>query len=159
MYVNKSLKKYIDELAAKKPVPGGGSAAGLAGAIGTALLEMVCNFTIGNDKYKSVEKTVKKHLFSLTKARKTFLALIDDDTEIYSKIRDAFRTKDKKIIEKALKDGYYVSSRACRLSKGTMETALGLAEKGNPNLITDVGCAAELLQAAFNSAAFNCKIN
>ncbi|MBU1888291.1 MAG: cyclodeaminase/cyclohydrolase family protein, partial [Candidatus Omnitrophica bacterium] len=87
MYVNKSLKKYIDELAAKKPVPGGGSAAGLAGAIGTALLEMVCNFTIGNDKYKSVEKTVKKHLFSLTKARKIFLALIDDDTEIYSKIR------------------------------------------------------------------------
>lgn len=158
-YSEASIARYIDHLAARKPAPGGGSAAGLVGAAGTALLEMVCNFTIGNDKYKNVEETVKKYLFGLTKTRENFIALVDDDVLAYSKIRDAFRTKDKKNIDKALKDGYYASDRACRLSKSTMEIALSLAEKGNPNLITDVGCGAELLRAAFNSAVFNCEIN
>ena len=54
MHINEPLKKYIDELAAKQPTPGGGSAAALAGAMGSALLEMVCNFTIGNKKYKDI---------------------------------------------------------------------------------------------------------
>ncbi|HBG63060.1 MAG TPA: hypothetical protein DDX16_02260 [Candidatus Omnitrophica bacterium] len=46
MYSNQSLKHYLDNLAAKKPAPGGGSAAALVGAIGCALLSMACNGTI-----------------------------------------------------------------------------------------------------------------
>jgi len=156
---NESVKKYINDLAARRPTPGGGSAAGLCGALGAALLEMVCNFTIGRDKYKDVEQDIQRHLASLKKARVEFTALIDEDVKIYSAIRDAFKKKDKKNIEKALKDGYYISLKMCRLSKDGLRIALEISGKGNINLITDVGCGAELLNAAFNSGIFNSNIN
>jgi len=159
MYINESLRKYIDDLAAKQPTPGGGSAGALAGALGIALLEMVCNFTIGNRKYKDVEKLVDAHLAALKKIREEFTVLIDEDVKIYDSICSAFKTKDEKIIEKALKDGYSISLKICALSKSGMDIAKELAGKSNVNLITDVGCAAELLNASFNSGVFNCQVN
>lgn len=159
MYVDGSMKKYVDDLAARLPAPGGGSAAGLNGALGTALLEMVCNFTVGKEKYKAVEQDMKKHLVSLKKIREEFMILIDEDVKAYSTIRDVFKGKDKKVIDKALKDGYYISLKSCELSKKAVEIAVDLPEKANPNLITDVGCGAELLNASFNSGIYNAGIN
>ena len=159
MYINEPLKKYIDELAARQPTPGGGSAASLTGALGIALLEMVCNFTIGNRKYKDIEEVTMSHLAALKKIREEFMALIDEDVKVYCSICSAFKTKDEKIIDKALKDGYYISLKMCKLARSGMEIAAGLAEKSNANLITDVGCGAELLKASFNSGVFNSEIN
>ncbi|MFH1854746.1 MAG: cyclodeaminase/cyclohydrolase family protein, partial [Candidatus Omnitrophota bacterium] len=155
----KSIRRYMEELAARQPAPGGGSAAGLVGATGAALLEMVCNFTLGNERYKNHHNDIQGHLKTLKRIREIFLVIIDDDVKIYSAIHDAFKAKKKKDIEKALRNGYYVSDKACRLSKDAMEIAMDLAVKGNVNLITDVGCGAELLESAFNSAVFNCRIN
>ena len=159
MYINEPLKKYIDELAARQPTPGGGSAAGLAGALGAALLEMVCNFTIGNKKYRDIEEVVSGNLIVIKKIRDEFLILVDEDTKVYSSICAAFKTKDEKIIDKALKDGYYISLKMCELAKSGMKVSSSLAEKSNVNLITDVGCGSELLKASFNSGAFNAEIN
>lgn len=159
MYINDTLYNYIFDLAAKQPTPGGGSAAGLCGALGAALLEMVGNFTIGNERYKDVEKDVQAHLTSLKKIREEFSLLIDKDVETYSAIRSAFKTKDKKVIDKALKDGYRISLNICKLSMEAMNIGAGLSIKGNLNLITDVGCGAEFLNAAFNSGIFNAEIN
>ncbi len=159
MYINEPLKKYIDELAARQPAPGGGSAASLTGALGIALLEMVCNFTIGNKKYKDVEEVVNIHMAALKKIREEFMALIDEDVKVYGSICSAFKTKDEKIIDKALKDGYHISLKMCKLSKSGIDVALVLAGKSNINLITDVGCGAELLKAGFNSGVFNSEIN
>ncbi len=159
MYVNESVNKYIEDLAAKKPAPGGGSAAAFTGALGIALLEMVCNFTIGKERYKDFEQDITKDLALLTGIRKEFSALIDEDVKAYSAIRDAFKTKDKKIIEAALKNGYDICQKICGSAKSGLNIALDLSEKGNLNLITDVGCGAELLNATFNSGVFNCEIN
>ncbi len=159
MYRDDAIKKYIDDLAARLPAPGGGSAAGLCGALGAALLEMVCNFTAGKEKYKDVEQDIQVNLVSLKKIRDEFTAIIDEDVKAYSAIGDAFKTKDKKIIDKALKNGYDVCLKICELSKKAAVIGLDLSEKGNPNLITDVGCGVELLNAAFNSGVFNCEIN
>lgn len=159
MYINERIGKYLDDLAARKPAPGGGSAAGLCGALGTALLEMVCNFTIGNEKYKDIESQVQTCLDFLKKIESAFALLVDEDVRAYSAIRSAFKTKDKKSIDKALKDGYYVCLRICELSRDAMRIALNLSENGNANLITDVGCGAELLRASFNSGVFNAEIN
>ncbi len=159
MYINESVKKYIDDVAARQSTPGGGSAAGLCGALGTALLEMVCNFTVGKEKYKDVKQDVQGYLVSLKKVRDEFSIIIDEDVKAYSAIRDAFKTSDKKLIDKALRDGYYVCLKICKLSKVAMEIAPDLAEKGNAGLITDVGCGAEFLNATFNSGIFNCEIN
>jgi formiminotetrahydrofolate cyclodeaminase len=159
MHINEPLKKYIDELAAKQPTPGGGSAAALAGAMGSALLEMVCNFTIGNKKYKDIEDIAADCLISAKGIREKFLLLVDEDTKIYSSICAAFKTKDEKIIDNALKEGYHVSLKMCELAKAGMTIALNLADKSNVNLITDVGCGAELLKAGFESGVFNSEIN
>ena len=120
---------------------------------------MVCNFTIGKEKYKDFEQDMTKGLALLTDIRKQLSALIDEDVNAYSAIRDAFRTKDKKIIEVALKNGYDICKKICDLAKNGLAIAFDLSEKGNLNLITDVGCGAELLNAAFNSGVFNCEIN
>lgn len=159
MYLNEPIRKYLDELAARQPTPGGGSAAGLCGAVGTALLEMVCNFTLGNEKYKDVSRETERFLVSLKEIHAGFSALIDEDVKAYSSIRGAFKTKDKKIIDKALKDGYDICLKICELSNKALVVAQELPDKSNINLITDVGCGAELLNAAFNSGIFNCEIN
>ena len=159
MYIQKSVKEYLAELGARQPTPGGGSASALSGATGIALLEMVCNFTLGSKKYKEVERDISEHLDSLKKMRGEFTLLIDEDAKIYSAICGAFKTKDEKTIDKALKDGYHISVKICRLSKNAMKIASDIAQKGNVNLITDVGCGAELLKATFNSGVFNARIN
>lgn len=159
MYINESISKYINDLAARQPAPGGGSAASLTGALGIALLEMVCNFTIGNIKYKDIEEITVSHLAALKKIREEFMALVDEDVKVYGSICSAFKTKDEKNIDKALKDGYYISLKMCKLSKSGIDIAMDLAAKSNINLITDVGCGAELLKAGFNSGVFNSEIN
>lgn len=159
MYINEPLKKYIDDLAARQPAPGGGSAASLVGALAIALLEMACNFTIGNKKYKDVEEVISVHIAALKKIREEFTALIDEDVKVYGRICSAFKTKDEKIIDKALKDGYYISLKMCESAIAGMTIALDLADKSSANLITDVGCGAELLKAGFNSGVFNSDIN
>ena len=159
MYVDENIKKYVDDLAARLPAPGGGSAAGLSGALGTALLEMVCNFTVGKEKYKDVEQAMQGYLTTLKKIREEFMILIDEDVRAYSTIRDAFKGKDKKVIDKTLKAGYCISLKICELSKNSMQIAVDLPERSNANLITDVGCGAELLSASFNSSIYNAEIN
>src|SRR3989338_3267816 len=86
MYSNQSLKHYLDDLAAKKPAPGGGSAAALVGATGCALLSMASNFTLGKDKYKDVEPQIKDALKQAERLRKRFLALVDLDVKAYYKV-------------------------------------------------------------------------
>lgn len=159
MYINESVSKYISDLAARQPAPGGGSAASLTGALGIALLEMACSFTIGNKRYKDVEDAVSRHVIALKKIREEFALLIDEDVKVYGAICGAFKTKDEKNIDKALKDGYDISLKMCRLSKSGIDIALDVAAKSNINLITDAGCGAELLRASFNSGAFNAEIN
>jgi methenyltetrahydrofolate cyclohydrolase len=158
-YAEGLIKKYMEDVAGRKPAPGGGSVAGLAGAAGTALLEMVCNFTLGNDNYKNHHDNAQKHLTTLGRIRSNFMIIIDDDIGAYLAINNAIKTKNTKDIDNALRGGYYISDRACRLSKNAMEIALDLIGKSNPNLITDIGCGTELLRSAFNSSVFNCGIN
>jgi len=131
----------------------------LCGAVGTALLEMMCNFTVGNKKYADAEQNIKGYLSSLAYIQQGFESLIDEDVKTYSAIRDAFKSKEKIIIDNALKQGYNICLKICVLSKDGLNIASELPEKGNVNLITDVGCGAELLNASFNSGVFNCDIN
>ena len=159
MYIDEPINKYVNDLAARQPTPGGGSAASLAGALGIALLEMACNFTAGNKKYKDVEDAINKHLTALGKTREEFMALVDEDVKAYSDICSAFKTKDEKIIDNSLKQGYYISLKMCALAGSGAAIASDLAEKSNVNLITDVGCGSELLKASFDSGVFNARIN
>ncbi|MDD5045064.1 MAG: cyclodeaminase/cyclohydrolase family protein [Candidatus Omnitrophica bacterium] len=145
MYKNKSLKKYTDDLAARLPAPGGGSAAALSGALGCALISMVCNFTIGKEKYKIFQADIKKILKISEKLRKNLLTLVDLDVAAYK----------SKNINKSLA----VPLRVAEDCLKAMRLCPALVKKSNRYLITDVSCAVVLLEAGWSSAYANVLIN
>jgi formiminotetrahydrofolate cyclodeaminase len=145
MYCNKSIKNYLDDLAAKLPAPGGGSAAALNAALGVSLISMVVNFTLGKPKYAKYEAELKNILEKSEKLRAEFLNLVDLDVAAYK----------SKNIRKALD----VPFRLTRLAFEAIKLCPALIKKGNVNLISDVAVAAVLLESAFASAYFNVEIN
>lgn len=138
------------------------------GALGVGLLSMVANFTIGKDKYKDVEAEIRKTLSSSEKLRGRLQKLIDEDIAAYQKVSSAYKMprqtdEDKKArteaIQVALKDAMAVPLAACRTLFEAMKLCRPLLEKGNRNLVSDVGVAAQLIASAFESALLNVEIN
>ncbi len=159
-----SLKKYLDDLASKKPAPGGGSASALVGATGAALLGKVVNFTVGKEKYKGVEKEMTDILERSEALRENFARLCSEDATAYKKLSDAFKLpKDdknrKKKIQEALKEATGVPFEICKAAHEGIKMALLVAQKGNVNLITDAGIASLMLRCAFQSGLLNVEIN
>lgn len=155
MYLNQSIKTYIDDLASKKPAPGGGSAAALNAALAAALVSMVCNFTIGKEKYKEHEEKVRAILQKSETIRKELGRLIDADVDAYNKVAAA----GKDITDEILKEAESVPEQVCKLCSDGMKLCESLVDIGNKNLISDVGVASIMFLSAFQSADFNVKIN
>lgn len=145
MYRDESLKKYLDDLAAKLSAPGGGSAAAMNAGMGAALISMVANFTLGNPKYAQYESELKAILGKSEKLRGEFLDLVDLDVKAYQ--------------SKNLRDALDVPLKVCRLCSEGILLCLPLIDKGNANLISDVAVAAVFLESAFSGGRFNVEIN
>lgn len=145
MYKNETLKKYLDDLAAKLPAPGGGSAAALNAALGVSLISMVVNFTLGKLKYAAYEKELKGIIEKSEGLRKEFLDLVDLDVAAYK--------------SKNLRDALNVPFMLARLCFEAIKLCPPLIVKGNRNLISDLAVAAVMLESAFVSAYFNVAIN
>jgi formiminotetrahydrofolate cyclodeaminase len=145
IYKDESLKKYLDDLAAKLPAPGGGSAAALAAGLGASLISMVVNFTLGKPKYARYENELKQILEKSEKLGLEFINLVDLDIVAYK--------------SKNLEDALNIPFMVCRLCFEGINLCPPLIQKGNINLISDVAVAAVMLEAAFASAYFNVEIN
>ena len=163
-----NLAKYLDDLAANLPAPGGGSASALTAATGAALISMVANFTVGKEKYKSVEDQIKQVLSSSEGLRETLTTLVDEDVSAYKKLSAAFKLpkesaqekkKREQKVQQGLKEALAVPLDICKCCHEAIKLCPVTAEKGNPNLISDVGVAASFLQSAFQSALLNVEIN
>ena len=168
MYFEGKFKEYLDDLAAKKPAPGGGSAAAAVGAIGVGLLSMVANFTIGKDKYKDVEPEIQELLTSAEDLRAALQKLIDEDITAYQKVSTAYKMPRENQQEKAarshaiqaaLKDAMAVPLAICRNLFDAAQLCEPLLQKGNVNLLSDVGVGAEFIASGFASALLNVEIN
>jgi formiminotetrahydrofolate cyclodeaminase len=158
VYINGSIKEYLNDLAARKPAPGGGSAAALSASIGAALISMVANYTAGNPKYAANDQRARKILAASEDARKKLEALVDADVEAYNRLSSAMKAKKASIEEDykaALKPPYDI----CAIAADCMKLCEELIDVGNRNLITDTAIAATLLEGAFFSAKFNVYIN
>ena len=163
MYAEKIIKDYFRELASINPVPGGGSASALEGALGAALISKVANFTVGKEKYKSVEQEIKNILSKAEVARKELEKLCSEDARAYGKLSEAYKSPKTDLreskIEEALKGAMEVPRNICKVTHKAAMLCEAITEKGNLNLITDVGCAAIMLESAFKSALLNVEIN
>jgi len=145
MYKDKSLKEYLDDLSAKVPAPGGGSAAAFTAAMGQALASMVINFTLGKPKYAQFEKELALELERSEKLRREFLDLADRDVEAYNS-QDPRKALD-------------IPLMVARLCFEGIHICPELVKKGNVNLISDTAIAAQFLEAAFSAARCNVEIN
>jgi len=168
MYFEGKFKEYLDDLAAKKPAPGGGSAAAAVGAIGVGLLSMVANFTIGKDKYKDVEPEIQELLTCAEDLRCALQKLIDEDITAYQTVSAAYKMLRENQQEKAarshaiqaaLKDAMAVPLAICRNLFDAAQLCEPLLQKGNVNLLSDVGVGAEFIASGFASALLNVEIN
>jgi len=166
--VDLRIKPFLDEVASESPAPGGGSVAALAGALGAALSEMVCNLTLNKEKFASVHDEMREVLERSEHIRKRLTDIIDKDTEAFNKVMDALKLpkdteeekkKRKNEIQKALKGAALVPLETARLCGEVIELSKIVSEKGNQNSITDAASSAILAKAGFNAAILNVKIN
>lgn len=145
MYRNKTIKKYLDDLAAKLPAPGGGSAAALNAAMGAALISMVINFSVGRPKYAKFEQELRRILGKSERLRDELLNLVDLDIIAYN--------------SKNIRDALDVPFMTARLCFEGIKLCPQILKKSNVNLASDVAVAAIFLESAFASAYFNVEIN
>ncbi len=166
--VSLGITEFLDELASKSPAPGGGSVAALSGALGAALTSMVCNLTIGKEKYQDFEETITLLLKKSETIRKTLTQLIDKDTEAFNEVMKAFKLpKDttqqkeerKEIIQQAFKTAASIPLETARACLKVLDLTQVVAEKGNQNSISDAAVAALMAHAGVQSAVLNVKIN
>lgn len=164
----KSCVDFVECLASKEPVPGGGGVSALVGSIGMALGSMVCNLTIGKKKYKEYEEDLKVILNEAGNIEKELLEMIDKDAECFLPLSKAYglpkdTEEEKKIkeetMEKALKVACEVPLNIVRVCHKAIKLHEDLVDKGSRLVISDVGVGVQCLRAAILSAELNVVIN
>ena len=164
----KSIDEFTEELSSKAPVPGGGGAAALAGALGAALGGMVASLTLGKPKYAAVEEEMAALKEKAYRLQKDLLALVEKDAEVFAPLAEAYGMPSGTDAEKAEKERVMqvclmkASLAPLEIMEKCGETLLLLeqfAEKGSALAVSDAGCGAALSKAAMQAAWLNVRIN
>ena len=168
MIKDKSIQIFLDELASKASTPGGGSAAAILGAMGAALVSMVCNLTIGKKNYEDVEDELKDVLKQAEELRAHLTDMVRADVEVFNQVMGAYgmpketeaeKTTRSEAIQAALHAATDVPLGCARACVEVIDLSKVVAEKGNKNVISDAGVAVLAAYAALRSAALNVYIN
>ncbi|MBD3296989.1 MAG: hypothetical protein GF392_06425, partial [Candidatus Omnitrophica bacterium] len=136
-----------------KNVPGGGSASALTGGMGAALNLMVINYSAGQGSANDLETSRLRQEESMKK----FSRMIDEDCRAFGSLSRVL--KENKDAEDNYKSAALAPMEVCRECHVSIEVSRHLLENSNRNLLTDIGCAANMLKAGFDSASLNVKIN
>jgi len=165
---DKPVTTFLDELASDAPAPGGGSVAALSGALGAALVSMVCNLTVGKKKYADVQDDIEALLAQSEALRQELTDLLEEDVKAYTAYsvaakmpRDTEEEKAErtKAMQAALKVATDVPLRIAEAAVKVMDLCMPTAEKGNKWAVSDAGVAVLMAEAALRSAALNVLIN
>lgn len=168
MLVNLNVREFVNETASNSPVPGGGSVAALAGALGVALATMVANLTVGKEKYAAVDAEMQEIIKKGDEIKEKLVELVDKDATSFDGVMKAFKLpketdEDKAARSAKIQSEYkYAASvplETAELSLAIMDLAEVVVEKGNPNAVTDGAVAAMMSRTAVLSALLNVKIN
>lgn len=163
-----AIEDFLGALSSKKPVPGGGGASALAGALGNALGQMVANLTIGKKRYAAVEEEIKALLERMEEMQKDFLVLADRDEEVFAPLAAAYGLPAGTEEEKARKDSVMEERllAASLVPMEMMEKAVEmldildiLAVKGSRMAVSDVGVGVQFVRTSLLGAVMNVYIN
>jgi methenyltetrahydrofolate cyclohydrolase len=168
MIKDQSVHEFLEALASKAATPGGGSAAAVMGAMGAALVCMVCNLTLGKKGYEAAEGEMQAVLARAEALRERLADMVRADVEAFAEVMAAYGLpKDSEAqkaargdaIQRALKAATDVPLDCVRLCAEVVMLSKSVAEKGNKNVISDAGVAVLASYAALRSAALNVYIN
>ena len=159
-----NLNQFLEQLASAAPVPGGGGASALAGALGIALGNMVGSLTVGKKKYAAVEDEIRDLNEKAAALREELLCLVEKDAEVFEPLSKAYGIpKDdpgrEEVMANVLKAAAEVPLAIMKKCCEALDLIAVYAEKGSVLAVSDAGCAASLCRAAMESAALNVYIN
>lgn len=166
--IDMDLTAFADETASESPAPGGGSISAYVGVLGVSLGTMVANLSAHkrgwDDRWEEFSNWAEKGMLY----QKQLLALVDEDTNAFNKIMDAFslpkgsdveKTTRKQAIQDATTYATEVPLKVVEIAYKSMEVMKAMAEIGNPNSVTDAGVGALCARTAVRGALLNVKIN
>jgi len=159
-----SCSGFAEALAAKAPVPGGGGAAALAGALGVALCSMAGNFTAGKPKFAAVEEDVRRMLSEGETLRTRLLELVNADADNFEPLSKAYAIPKNdpdrdRVLEKATLTACQAPLEILTCCGRALLLLEEMQEKASKLLISDVGCGALLCKAAMECAALAVFVN
>lgn len=151
------LNDYLTKLASAAPVPGGGSAAMVAGAEACALVAMVARICAGSPKYEPVRSVAERLVRDADDLRVRMLEYKERDEAAYDAVVAA--RGDKEAMQRALRHAAEVPLEGARAALRGLHLSAEALDLGNANLASDLGCAAEFAHAALAACAYNVLIN
>ncbi|NJD03312.1 MAG: cyclodeaminase/cyclohydrolase family protein [Ruminiclostridium sp.] len=165
---DKSCKEFLGMLASGAPVPGGGGASAMVGALGTALGSMVGNLTLGRKKYESVQADIKSILEKADILQQELVSLVEEDAVVFEPLSKAYglpkntdeeKQKRDEIMEEALRLACSVPLKIMEKSLEAIALHEELAEKGTRIAVSDVGVGVLFCRSALMGASLNVYIN
>ncbi len=163
-----SVEEFLRRLASGDPTPGGGSASALAGALGASLVSMVCNLTIGRERYAEFDAEARQLQAEADALRERLQRGIDEDAAAYGRVTaayglarasDADKAARSAAIQEATHGAALVPLSLVEASASVVELAEQALGKTNPNAASDLAVAALLGAAALDGAAANVEVN
>ena len=163
-YTELSCREFVTKLASSDPVPGGGGAAALVGAVGTALGNMVGSLTVDKKTYADVREELLSLKERCDALQEELLDQVRLDAEGFAPLAKAYKLpKDapdrEEILEEATRCACKAPLRIMELCCEAIDAATVFAEKGSRLALSDAGCAAACLKAALEAGYLNVCIN
>lgn len=168
MTEKQTVKEFLEVLSSKQPVPGGGGASALAGALGTALGLMVGNLTIGKKKYAAVETEIIQMMRRLAVMQEEMVHLVDEDARVFAPLAAAYglpsgteeeKLHKEKVMEENLLEASLVPLKVMELTTEILEILKELEQKGSVMAVSDVGVAVQFIRTSLTGAVMNVYIN
>ncbi|MDR0491315.1 MAG: cyclodeaminase/cyclohydrolase family protein [Oscillospiraceae bacterium] len=163
-FVRNTCTEFVEALASKSSVPGGGGASALVGAVGMALGSMVGSLTVGKKKYADVEAEIVAIMEKAANIQAELLRLVDEDAIVFEPLSKAYGIpKDdpnrEQVMEDALKLACSVPMDIMRACAAAIELLDEFAKKGSALAISDAGVGVAFCKAALMGASLNVFIN
>jgi len=166
--IDMNLKAFANETSSESPAPGGGSISAYCGAMGAALGTMVANLSAHKRGWDNRWEEFSNWAVKGIQYQNELLSLVDEDTNAFNKIMEAFRlpkdSADEKAqrhlaIQEATKFAILTPFKVMQTAYQSMQVMKAMAEIGNPNSVTDAAVGALCARTAVKGAFLNVKIN